>query len=206
MLNKIKSILYKVFIKYYGWLMILLFAIDLISKAVMENVLTKNGTIQLLPFFNLELVYNQGAFFGMMGNTFGHIILILISLAGGVGMIYLLVKYFNKFNKGMIWGLIIAIPGDLGNLVDRCIVRDGNFRGVIDFLHFYIEPIGFDWANFNVADMCLVVGVILFGVSYFIYDMKIEKEKKIAQEKALEAARASYEASKQENKDEVNGR
>ncbi|MDD6302574.1 MAG: signal peptidase II [Bacillales bacterium] len=188
MLNKIKDILKKIFIEYYGLVMIFLFVLDIVSKVVMEKILTQHGSIIIFPFFDLSLVYNQGAFFGMLGSTFGHIILILISILGAVVMFFGLIKYRYRFTKGMIIGLVFAIPGNLGNLVDRCIYNfdTKSFRGVIDFFHFHIDSIGFDWAVFNVADVCLVIGIICFTVFYLIADLKKEKAKK----KALEEIEA----------------
>ncbi len=183
MKNKVLSWLYKIFIEYYGLVMVLLLALDLVSKAVMESVLKTQGTISVIPnFFDLTLVYNKGAFAGMLGGTFGHILLILISLIGSGVMIYGLIKFRFKFNKGMIIALVLAIPGCIGNLVDRVIYTNGDWRGVIDFFHIYIKAIKFDWPVFNVADMLLVVGIIVFVIFYIIYDVKNEKVKKAALE------------------------
>lgn len=183
MKNKVLTWLYKIFIEYYGLVMVLLLVLDLVSKAVMESVLKSQGTISVIPnFFDLTLVYNKGAFAGMLGGTFGHILLILISLIGSGVMIYGLIKFRFKFNKGMIIALVLAIPGCIGNLVDRVIYTNGDWRGVIDFFHIYIKAIKFDWPVFNVADMLLVVGIIVFVIFYIIYDIKNEKVKKAALE------------------------
>ena len=102
----------------------------------------------------------------------------------------------------MLIGVALAISGDIGNLIDRLIYVDGKPRGVIDFLHFYIPALNFNWPTFNVADICLVVGVITFTIFYIIYDNKIEKEKKLAQEKVLEETKKTLE----ENKGETDGK
>ncbi len=201
--NKVLKWLYKIFIEYYGLVMILLLALDLVSKAVMESVLNANGTISVIPnFFDLTLVYNTGAFAGMLGGTFGHILLIIISLVGSGVMIYGLIKFKNKFNKGMIIALVLAIPGCVGNLIDRCIISNGEWRGVIDFFHIYINAINFNWPVFNVADMLLVVGIIVFIIFYIIYDVKNEKIKKQALEE-LNAEKKKELENEKSNKDET---
>ena len=57
--------------------------------------------------------------------------------------------------------LALIVGGALGNLVDR--VR---FGAVIDFLDFHIG--GWHWPAFNVADICIVVGVGLFVLNWYI--------------------------------------
>ena len=207
MWNKVKKVLHKIFIEYFGLVIISLLAIDLITKYVMEAVLGRpGGTIDLIPgLLEFQLVYNKGAFAGMLGGAFGHIVLILISLVGTVAMTYGLIKYRYKFSKGMIIGIVMALPGCFGNLIDRVIYVNGEPRGVIDFIHFYIDSINFDWPVFNVADMLLVIGTIVFAVFYFIYDSKLEKEKKakleeIEKQKMEELKNQS--STVEENKDE----
>ena len=180
MWNKVKKVLYRIFIEYFGLIMIGLLAVDIATKYIMQAVLKNVGnTIELIPgLLDFQLVYNKGAFAGMLGGTAGHILLILISVLGTGIMAYGLIKYRYKFSKGMLIGIILALPGCFGNLIDRVIYVNGEPRGVIDFIHFYIDAINFDWPVFNVADMLLVVGTIVFAVFYFIYDSKLEKEKK----------------------------
>ena len=203
MWNKVKEVLYKVFIEYFGLIMILLLGVDIATKYIMQGILGYVGaTIEVIPgLFEFQLVYNKGAFAGMLGGTLGHIILILISIAGTGIMVYGLIKYRYKFTKGMIVGLVLALPGCFGNLIDRVIYVNGEPRGVIDFLHFYIDAINFDWPVFNFADMLLVVGTLVFAVFYLIYDAKIEKEKKIILE-AIEKEKMEELASTEEIKDE----
>ena len=203
MWNKVKEVLYKVFIEYFGLIMILLLGVDIATKYIMQGILGYVGaTIEVIPgLFEFQLVYNKGAFAGMLGGTLGHIILILISIAGTGIMVYGLIKYRYKFTKGMIVGLVLALPGCFGNLIDRVIYVNGEPRGVIDFLHFYIDAINFAWPVFNFADMLLVVGTLVFAVFYLIYDAKIEKEKKIKLE-AIEKEKMEELASTEEIKDE----
>ena len=51
-------------------------------------------------------------------------------------------------------GLIMA--GALGNCYDRLV-----FGHVRDFVHFHVDPIGFDCAIFNFADNMLVAGAVV---------------------------------------------
>lgn len=204
MWNKVKKVLHKIFIEYFGLIMIGLLALDIATKYIMQAVLGYAGaTIELIPnLLEFQLVYNKGAFAGMLGGTVGHIILILISFVGTGIMAYGLVKYRYTFSKGMIIGIILALPGCFGNLIDRVIYVNGEPRGVIDFIHFYIDAINFDWPVFNVADMLLVIGTIVFAVFYFIYDTKLENEKKAKLEEIERQKMEELKTSKEGEVDE----
>ena len=204
MWNKVKKVLHKIFIEYFGLVIVGLLVVDIITKYVMEGILKNPGSsIELIPgLLEFQLVYNKGAFAGMLGGTVGHIILILISILGTGVMTYGLIKYRYKINKGMLIGIIMALPGCFGNLIDRVIYVNGEPRGVIDFIHFYIDAINFDWPVFNVADMLLVVGTIVFAVFYFIYDSKLEKEKKAKLEEIEKQKMEELNSTKEERNNE----
>ena len=164
---------------YFYLIMVGLIALDLVTKYVMEAILldAPNHRIEVIDgFFTLSLVYNPGAFSGMLGDSiFGRIILMLLSLICGVVMLWYFIKSFSKMGKLELFGITLAIPGTLGNLWDRTLQVFGLQEGVIDFLEF---DLGFMvWNAFNIADSLLVIGIIAFAVGYLIRDSKEEKKK-----------------------------
>ena len=76
-----------------------------------------------------------------------------------------MIGYFIKSDNNFLrLALSILIAGAIGNFIDRL------FRGyVVDFLDFY--PFGYDFPVFNVADICVNVGVFLL-VIYIIFIYK----------------------------------
>jgi len=123
---------------------ILIVLFDQILKYIVEVL---NLNIVLSSFFSLVYIKNQGAAFGIL-HGFQWLFILIALIVFGI-MIY----YYKKINNNKIlllvsWSLIIG--GLLGNLIDRI------FRGyVVDYISFSF------WPAFNVADSCLVVGVIL---------------------------------------------
>ncbi len=123
----------------------LVVAVDQATKQLANANIERGGEVNV--FFGLDLTNtrNTGVAFGALeGAGLAVGILIGVSLA-------LLVAYF-AVNRSMPWlwlpvGLLLG--GALGNLADR--VREG---AVIDF----IDPVA--WPAFNVADACIVVGVL----------------------------------------------
>lgn len=128
-----------------------------------HQVLFENYEI-IKDFFYLSYLENRGAAFGMLQNFRWAFIILTIAAVG------VMIWYFLKNRHGLLRGaLCLLIAGALGNFIDRLL------RGfVVDFLHFY--PFGYDFPVFNVADICVTVGVALL-VIYLLFIYK-EPEKK----------------------------
>ena len=98
-------------------------------------------------------------------------------------------------NYILIFYIALILGGDIGNLIDRTFFFD---RGVVDFISVQSWLPGF--GIFNIADSCLVVGILLLLV-YFIYDeFKSSKEEKEHKEvvKKLENEEVNSSSSVQE--------
>jgi len=126
-------------------------AVDQITKALAATYLKLNNSLTIIPnFFYLTLCHNEGAAWGLFSNKSW---IIIIGTIIAIIIIYHFIYCFelNKRNN-LAFGLICG--GLAGNLIDRFI-----YGYVIDFFDFYIFK--YDYPVFNVADICLVIGVIL---------------------------------------------
>lgn len=130
-------------------------AIDQITKVATSIVLDLNKPIQVIKdFFYLTLCHNEGAAWGIFSNTK---IIILIGTIIALITIYHFIYCFKQNKRNTIaFGLLLG--GLSGNLIDRLL-----FGYVRDFLDFYI--FGYDYPVFNVADICIVVGVLLLIIA-----------------------------------------
>ncbi len=142
-------------------------ALDRVSKIWMLDFLTQNGGYYPLwpKVFNLALVNNTGAAFGMLEGARWFFIAVTILVI--IGAIIYLIKtrkitgWMFKISTAMIIG------GAIGNLIDRI-----DTGVVLDF--FYFELINF--AVFNVADSFISVGAVLLGITIlFLNDYGDEK-------------------------------
>lgn len=126
---------------------------DQVVKFFIRNILTEGQSIPIIEnIFHITYVENPGAAFGILAN---HRILFLILTAIITGiMIYL---YFNLRNKKSptAISLGIVVSGAIGNFIDRFF-----YGTVTDFLDFRIWPV------FNIADICICVGLAL--ICYFV--------------------------------------
>ena len=139
------------------------FVLDRITKFLILSIALKAKTIdssvdfivEVLPFFNLTLVVNDGVSFGILSGLGAKYYLIATSIVISVIIIFVAVKERIFFNK-VAYSLILS--GAFGNLFDRIF-----FDGVIDFLDFFISinNIHYHWPAFNIADSSIFIGVCI---------------------------------------------
>ena len=129
--------------------------IDIISKLIIDNNFILNKSLSIIPnFFYITKVYNEGASWSIMWGM--QIVLIIISIIVLICLIY----YQRKFilNNRNIIAFSLVYSGIIGNLLNRIV-----YGYVIDFLDFKI--LNYDYPVFNIADTCIVLGIILLIIA-----------------------------------------
>jgi signal peptidase II len=132
---------------------------DFVTKLIAESFLARRLPLAVLgDFFQLRLVYNEGAAFGLhLGENsrwifFGLAIIALFVLAS-------LVRSTRPGDRFRLLSLALVCGGAVGNLVDR--IRSA--QGVVDFVDIGVGA--WRWPTFNVADSAITVGAIALGIS-----------------------------------------
>lgn len=124
--------------------------------------------------FHLTYVENRGAAFGMMDGMG----IFLIVATGIILLGIILLILLNKIRGGfLLWSLSLVIGGGIGNLIDRI------FRHyVVDYLDVRI----IQFAVFNFADCCVVIGTILVVIDILFLDHTLfhSDRKKLPEPKA----------------------
>lgn len=185
---------WKSFFFSFLWLLVLVIALDLISKwaivnffranpNVKENPHISSNSIEVIPnFFYLTLSFNKGSSFGMGDNvSWARYIFIVVSWVASIAIAIYWYKNLNKNDHIVDCILMLALGGALGNAIDRTFYWDNvvGFSGVVDFFQFYI--FGFDndsFAIFNVADAALVVAMVMVIVVLIVRSIKEAVHKK----------------------------
>ncbi|NQN49337.1 signal peptidase II [Streptococcus suis] len=133
-------------------LAVVLIAVDQLVKAwTVANIELDTVEPFIKGFMSLAYLRNYGAAWSILQNQ--QWFFTIVTIAAVTGLIW----YYLKQIKGSLWtlfSLTLMIAGALGNFIDR--IRLGY---VVDMFH--LDFISFP--VFNVADMCLSIGVgILF--------------------------------------------
>lgn len=168
---------FKKFFFSYIWLMVLVFAIDLITKWAIVSHFGKSGTfngqdemIQLIKgFLYIGESFNEGAAFSLGANETGRIIFIIVSVVLGGGLIAYYAISYKKLDNVMKIAVSLMIAGAIGNLIDRAFYWKSivGFSGVVDWISVWFGS--YPFPMFNIADSSLVVGVAILVV-YFVID------------------------------------
>ena len=134
---------------------IIIVLLDQVTKITMSRLLVYGQSEVITPYFNLVMVYNQGAAFSFLANSGGWQRWFFSGLAMVVslGIIWMLHK--NSGQRLFCWALTLILGGAVGNLIDRLL-----YGHVIDFLDFHIGTL--HWPAFNLADSAITVGAALF--------------------------------------------
>ena len=147
----------------YACLALVLVALDQLVKYLVLQNIPLGGHVPFIPYL-LELTYvqNTGAAFSIFSEHTW--MLALVSLVMSVGLALALWKNFFRHPLGKVT-LTLLLAGAVGNLIDRV------FRGfVVDMFNVLFM----NFAVFNVADICVVVGGIAAGVYYLFLMDKLE--------------------------------
>jgi signal peptidase II len=148
--------------QHYGLLAavaLLVFCADQVTKAIVTRALGQGNVVVILGgAAQLEYARNTGAAFSLFRSGGGLFAVIAIVVSAGI-LVYYRSTAGGPFLVRLALGCILG--GALGNLVDR--VRLGY---VVDFIDFRWWPV------FNVADSCIVVGVLLLVLHSLMMDHK----------------------------------
>ncbi|HHE40405.1 MAG TPA: signal peptidase II [Candidatus Cloacimonetes bacterium] len=171
--------------KKYILLFLFFLSLDQVSKMAIRNLFSKtdvNSIPVLGNFFRLTFVENQGAVFGIdprFGN-FTNIILLLLHIIAIIVIIYLFMKNKHSLPR---FSFTLILSGAFGNLIDRIFFGKVTDFLDVDFLNITIGKWQIDrWYVFNIADSCIVVGVILLIIYYLFVENSAKEEEILEKE------------------------
>ena len=137
---------------YFLIIVLFIFSLDRYTKIVIINNFSENS-FYINDFINFDLVWNTGIGFGLFQSSS---ILLYNSISLLIAFVILFLIYLliisDKLDK---ISLSLIIGGAIGNFYDRMI-----FKAVPDFIDLHYK--NFHWFTFNVADILISLGIIIF--------------------------------------------
>lgn len=128
-----------------------------------EHLMNKEAISFFHDTFRLEYVENTGAFLGLgdsLPETVSFWLLSMLPLAFLLGLFIYTIKNSRQFSFTRMLFLSLIFAGGIGNIIDRILFQ----RHVTDFMNLGIQNLR--TGIFNVADMCVMAGVIGFILFY----------------------------------------
>ena len=152
-LKEFKNNFYKRENIFFLTIILLVFIFDRITKLKILNNFSESS-YYINDYINLELIWNTGIGFGLLSSS-SILIYHSISIIIGIiifAMLIVLIRSEQLMEK-TIFSIIIG--GACGNIYDRLI-----YNAVPDFIDVHYQ--NFHWFVFNIADIFISLGIILF--------------------------------------------
>jgi signal peptidase II len=137
---------------------LLVIVVDQLTKRwVQEYFAAHPGTtVPILgDVLKLDYTQNTGVAFSLLSGQAVMFLLIAAAICV-IGALYWRTRETGTLLLKVSFGLVLG--GAIGNLIDRFA-----HQYVVDFIHFQIPAVHFDFAVFNVADSAISVGVVLLA-------------------------------------------
>ncbi len=111
----------------------------------------------IAPFLSFQVAINRGISWGLLQHAhqaiFVGVSMLILAVTGG-----LIVYASRRYNQGYsIVGEVLVVSGSCSNILDRYL-----YGGVVDFIMFHKGSL--TWPLFNIADSCIVLGVLIMVV------------------------------------------
>ena len=145
----------------YLFIATLVMLFDQFTKYWVSVKLREGDEIDVIRgFVKFSYTENPGIAFGMLNNGNVKWLLVAISVAAIMVVIYYM-RRTPISNTLLLWSLALLAAGICGNLIDR--FRLGR---VIDFILLYYK--GYQWPVFNIADTAITIGAALMAIELFL--------------------------------------
>jgi len=148
----------------------LIVVIDRIAKIIVLESFAPGESRSVTGFFNLVLVFNQGAAFSFLASAPGWQTPLFAVIAVVASFIISFLIYKNQNKRLFCGGLALILGGALGNLWDRLA-----WGHVVDFLD--LHAAGWHWPAFNLADSGITLGAGILIVESFLHREDERREK-----------------------------
>ena len=146
-------------VRVFALLPVAVVAADRVTKAWVERELALGEQRTIIDnLFYLTHARNPGAAFGLFSDFEVEAKALVFGAAAALALLVVALHLIGLApgDRRVASALALVAGGAIGNLIDRMPMLGGG--EVIDFLHFDLWS-GYDWPDFNLADVAIVLGV-----------------------------------------------
>lgn len=139
-------------------------ALDQWTKQLAVKYLQGPGVYDGNAFFSWAFAENDGAFLSLGSTLPDGLRLVLLTILPGLLLIGVIIYMLRSKTTGLLENIVFALisAGGIGNIIDRIMAGK-----VVDFMHMNYWGIA-ETGIFNVADLYIVFGIILYAIAYVI--------------------------------------
>ena len=139
-----------------------IFSLDRFSKIKILSNFSDN-TFFVNNYINLDLIWNTGIGFGLLSSDSSIIYNVVTTIIFFVILLLFYLAAVSRKLDNMIFSVIIG--GAIGNLYDRL-----SYNAVPDFIDLHYRNL--HWFTFNLADIFITFGIIVFFAKDFFVKSK----------------------------------
>lgn len=148
-------------------ILVLVLGEQLLKGYIVENYKEQGTTCLIEDLVNITYVENTGGAWGIGQNDTGTFIVANILVMGII--IRFIITQRDRIGTGTLASLTLILAGGISNFIDRV------FRGyIVDYID--ITPM-IDFPIFNLADVIIIVGWLMFVALISISTIKLKNEK-----------------------------
>ncbi len=146
-----------------------LFVLDVLVKRWAVHTL-QYQSLSVLPNLTFELSINRGISWSMFSSNNPYVFAAVTTLVGSFLVFFAWITYAHKKVGQCSFAETLIIVGGTGNFFDRLF-----YGGVVDYIHVHYGAWSFP--IFNIADICVVVGVFLIVIQTIFVNTVIPRER-----------------------------
>ena len=143
---------------FFFLLVLIIFFLDRVSKLKIINNFNESAYF-INDYINIDLIWNIGICFGLL-STNSSLLYNSVTILIGIVIIFL-IYVFIKSDIIEKSSYAIIIGGALGNFYDRMI-----YKAVPDYIDIHYND--FHWFTFNVADIFITIGILVFIIKNYL--------------------------------------
>jgi signal peptidase II len=161
------------------WISVLVLVLDQLTKQLATAQLSSYQPLNIMPYFNITLMYNTGAAFSFLADASGWQRWFFAAIAIVVSVFILLwLRALPRSDRWLAIALTLVLGGAIGNVWDRIALGY-----VVDFIDVYYNAnqcLPFfaqtfstvsecHWPAFNIADSAICAGAVMLVIDALFF-------------------------------------